>query len=180
VAKDASKRKRVRLKAGDIFELTVPDGRLGYGVVVMPGVLKGGGTPYIIILQSLHSSQPSLADLAGDEIALVGWTMDALVYHGRWRVVGHDYPARIDVPFPNWKVGRGGVTYVIDVMGEIIDEATAEEQELLDLQWSRAPIGFQNAFEAMHGFRNWDEHYDKLTAAYARKRMTRQPRTITA
>ena len=170
----ASSRKRVNLKEGDIFEFTVPDGRLGYGVIVTPGKLKGGGVPYVIILASLHSSRPGIADLAGDQIALVGWTMDALVYHGVWRVIAHNFPKRIDVPFPNWKVALDGRIYVTDFEGEILDEATAAQTDLLDYRTSHAPIRFQRAFEALHGFGEWQDHYEKITLEYARKRMIRR------
>ena len=163
------KRKRLVLKEGDIFEFGVPDGRLGYGVIVMPN----SGVPYVIILASLHQSRPSIAEIAGDQIALVGWTTDALIYHDRWRIVGHDFPRRIDIPFPNWKVGMEGKTYVTDVTGELIDEATPEEEGLLDYQFSRSAISYQNAFEALSGFNEWDESHEKITPAYARQRITR-------
>ena len=163
------KPKSLKLKAGDVFELEVPDGRLGYGVVIFPN----SGAPYIIILRSLHRAQPSRAQLAADEIALVGWTMDALIYHGRWRVVGHDFATRMDIPAPNFKVGIEGRMYVTDVTGVVLDEAALEEGDLLDYQFSRAPVAFQQAFEAMHGFGEWKDDYEKLTPSYARRRMIR-------
>lgn len=169
MGQEPKKRTRTKLRAGDVFELTVPDGRLGYGVIVVPG----NGVPYIIILRSLHQSEPRIAELAGDEIALVGWTMDALIYHGRWRVVGHDFPRRIDVPFPNFKVGMEGRMYITDVSGKHLDEATADQVDLLDYRFSRAPIGFQAPFEALHGFGECREDFDKITPAYARQRMIR-------
>jgi hypothetical protein len=164
------KPKGPNLKAGDVFELEVPDGRLGYGVIVLPN----SGAPYVIILRSLHRAQPTTAQLATDEIALVGWTMDALIYHGRWRVVGHDFPTRMDIPAPNFKVGMEGRMYVTDVTGDVLDEAAPDEADVLDYQFSRAPVAYQQAFEAMHGFGEWKDDYEKLTPSYARQRMSRR------
>jgi hypothetical protein len=166
------RRKRVKLSEGDVFEFAVPDGRRGYGIIIKRGVLTNGGCPYIGMFRSLHVERPDLNQVVRDEVVLAGWTMDALVYHGRWIVVGHGLPLPL-VPFPNFKIGQEGEVYVTDVDGEFLDEATAEERELLDYGFSLAPIGFQDAFEAMHGFRDWRDHYQKLTPAYASARITR-------
>lgn len=174
MAKTAVK-KRVKLSEGDVFEFTLPDGRFGYGIIVKRGILKGGGTPYIAIFSSAHNERPDRARLSNDNVALAGWTTDALVYHGRWNVIAHDSP-QPTVPFPNFKVEQGGKVYVTDVEGNFIDEATASERELLDYQFDQSPIGYQNAFEALHGFREWQDRYDKLTPAYAKTRITRPSR----
>ena len=98
--------------------------------------------------------------------------MDALVYDGRWSVVGQGLSIP-PMPFPNFKVGMDGKLYATDVDGEPLGEATPRERDLLDHKWSCAPIRFQNAFEALHGFRDWEANYDQLTPDYSRARMTR-------
>ena len=167
---EGKKRKVIRLNAGDVFEFTASDGRLAYGVVVI-----GGKVPYVIILKSLHKTAPKLADLASDEIALVGWTMDALVHHGRWRVVMHDYPARPDIPYPNWKLDLEGNLCVTDFSGKHSLGRLRPDEAHLDFRWSRAPIAFQLALEALHGFGEWREDYSKLLAANMGRQMTREP-----
>lgn len=164
-----TKQKRVKLTEGDVFELTVPDGRFGYGVIIKRGVLKSGGTPYIAMFRSLHLRRPNLFEFADEEVVLAGWTTDALVYHGRWTVIAHDLPLP-RVPFPNFLVEMNGKFYVTDVEGRPIREADDDERELLDYQFSRSACWFQDAFEALHGFRQWDASYDKLTLTYAHAR----------
>jgi len=165
-------RKRVNLKAGDIFELPLPDGRFGYGIIVKQGGLPGGGTPYIAVFRSAYDQRPDLTEVSNDEVALQGWTTDALVYHDRWKVVEHACPLP-GIVFPNFKVEIDRKFYVVDVAGEVIDLATPHERNLLDYQFSRAPISFQNAFEAMHGFGEWQDYFNKLTPAYAKARIAR-------
>lgn len=169
---NATKRRRVKLEEGDLFEFAVPDGRLGYGIIVKRGGRKNGGTPYVAVFKSAHRTRPDLSEVTSDEIALAGWTMDALVYHGRWNVIAHDLTIPI-VPFPNFQVKMGDRFYVTDVEGQLIDEATAQEHQLLDFHTSRAPVAFQRAFEALHGFGEWKDSYDELSPAYARARVTR-------
>jgi hypothetical protein len=161
-------RSRVKPTRGDVFEFAVSDERLGYGVVVL-----GGGVPYIVILKSLYRDRPSLAELVADEIALVGETMDALFYHGRWVVVYEDFPIPASIPFPNWKVGINGVPHTTDFAGTKHRPMRAGEAELLDYKFSRAPIAYQTALEAIHGLAEWRDDYEKLTPAYAARRVIR-------
>lgn len=169
-----AKKARGSPRRRDVFELPTPDGRFGYGVVV-----EGGGCPYIVVLRGLYIHRPTLAQLGKDEIALVGWTMDSWFFHGRWEVIGKLNPDHFDVPYPNHVVGVEGEPHVTDYKGEILGPLSPSERELLDYKSSRSPIGFQNAFLALHGYGEWDSDDDKLTASYARQRVTRTPANVT-
>lgn len=163
-----SKRKRVKLRQGDLFELPVTDGRLGYGLVIIPG-----GVLYAAFFRGLHSSRPDMASLLAEEIALVGMTMDSMFYHGRWSVIAHDQPIPAAIPFPNWKVKIGGELRTTDFEGRYHWSMRPDEIDLLDYKFSRAPLGYQNALEAINGIGEWQESYDELTLAYAARRVTR-------
>ena len=166
----ATKRKRVKLAEGDVFEFVLPNGQFGYGIIVKCGRLKNGGTPYIAMFGSLHRERPDLAKLLGEKVALAGWTMDGHVYRGQWNVIAHGSPLPF-VPYPNFKVKIGDKYYVTDVSGPPIREATDSETELLDYQFSKTPMCFHHAFEALHGFSEWNASDDKLTPAYAKARV---------
>lgn len=168
MSQDKLKHRRTVLREGDVFEFDVPDGHLGYGVVVV-----GGGVPYVIILRSLHRSRPTMADLKADDIALVGWTMDALIHKGRWRIAFSGYPRRSDIPYPNHIVALAGGLMVTDFRGTVLGPAREGEIGLLEHQGSRAPIGYEKAFLALHGFVPWTSDCDRLTADYVRRRATR-------
>lgn len=159
---------RGSLRTGDVFEMTLEQGALGYGVAVI-----GGGTPFIIVLRKLHRHRAVEAELESDDIAFVGWTMDALVLHGRWNVILSDFGERSDIPYPNCKIGMRGQTFATDFSGTVLGLATPEEEALLDFKTSRSPIAYQQALEALHGLRPWHHDYESMTLAYAQKRCTR-------
>lgn len=167
-----TRRKRVNLRVGDVFEIPLPDGRFGYGIVVKQGGLPGGGTPYIAIFRSAYDQRPSVAQITTDEVALQGWSTDALIYHERWKVIEHDAPVPA-IQFPNFKVESQGKFYVLDVEGESIDFATPRELELLNYRFSSTAGIFQDAFEALHRFGEWKDYFDKLTPAYVQSHITR-------
>lgn len=162
------KRKRVKLRRGDLFEFPVADGRLGYGLVIIPG-----GVLYAVFFRRLHKSRPEFASLLADEIALVGTTMDALFYHRRWSVIAHDQPVPSSIPFPNWKVKIGGEFRTTDFEGRNHWPMRPGEIDLLDYKFSQSPLNYQEALEAINGLGEWQDSYDKLTPAYAARRVTR-------
>lgn len=167
-----ARRKRVNLRVGDLFEIPLPDGKFGYGIVVRQDGLSGGGTPYIAIFRLAYDQWPSVAEITSDGVPLQGWTTDALIYHDRWKVIERDAPVPA-IQFPNFKVESEGKFYVVDVEGDFIDLATPRELELLNHQFSSTAGIFQDAFEALHGFGEWKSHFDKLTPAYVQSHITR-------
>lgn len=160
--------KRIAVKAGAVFEMHLPDGRLGYGIIVV-----GGGVPYVAILNTLHEKRPPLADLNSDEVALVGWTMDSLIDHGSWTIIGIDNGPRRDVPFPNFKVNLAGVLQTTDFQGKIIGPSRPDEIDLLGYRFSSSPLIYQDALMALNGIGDWQDHFDKLLPAHAHARVTR-------
>jgi hypothetical protein len=159
----------VRLEIGDVFEMPIRNGKRGYGVIVICKKLL-----YVIILKSLHAVRPAIEQLVGDDIAFVGWTMDALIYHREWTVFLRGYPSRADIPFLNWKVQLGGEMVTTDFAGQtFLGTIRANEVDLLEFQTSRSPMIFQHALEALHGIGEWRSEYLSMTPAYAFDRMTR-------
>lgn len=110
------KRRRIKLKEGDILQFGLPDGRFGYAVVVDHGVLPSGGTPYIAVFASAYTGVPDVAKLAEDTLALAGWTTDALVYHNQWKVVGHAFPVPA-LPLPISRPNRPACSMLLTFEG---------------------------------------------------------------
>jgi hypothetical protein len=161
-----TRRKSIRIKAGDIFEIPAPDGRKGYGQVILSKTLQ-----YIVVFGELYVSPPDVDELLKSDIFLVGWTSDALFFHDRWKVIANRAPLSDRVPFPSYKINVRGERYVHDFNDEGYRPATTEDWELLEFESSRSPIGYQDALLAHHGFGSWDSRDDKLTAAHVWRRV---------
>lgn len=160
-----AKGRSIRAAAGDIFEIPLPDGRSGYGQIIIDG-----DELYVAVFRDLYSALPDLDELVENDILLVGWTADALIYHGRWKIVGNRPPIVARVPFPSYKVSLSGKPYVHDFAGKNRRPATAEEWQLLDYKTNVAPIRYQKAFLAYHGIGEWLQYYKELTVEHARRR----------
>jgi len=155
----------LKIKTGDVFEIPAPDGRHGYGQVIV-----GGAVFYVVIFRELYDARSDLDDVLKGELLLVGWTLDALIYHGRWKVVGNR-PAIARVPFPNYKVRVKGVPHVHDFNGENYRLATEHDWELLNNKSTVSPIRYQKALLAHHGIGEWRSDYEALTVEHARRRV---------
>lgn len=165
---EKGKRRRVNLRRGDLFEFSALDGRHGYGLVVIPG-----GVLYALFFRSLYAARPDISALLDDPVALVGTTMDSQFYHGRWTVIANDIPLPAKIPYPNWKVKIGDGFYTASFEGSPSWPMRPDEIGLLDYQFSRSPLGYQDAIEALNGLRAWEDSFEKLTWAYAAERVTR-------
>jgi hypothetical protein len=161
-----TRRKSVRIKAGDIFDIPTPDGRKGYGQVILSKTLQ-----YIVVFEELYATPPDINELLKSEIFLVGWTSDALFFHGRWKVIANRAPISERVPFPWYKVNVCGERCIHDFNGEGHRPATDEDWELLEFKSSRSPIGYQKALLAHHGLGGWESDYDELKAAHVWRRV---------
>jgi hypothetical protein len=158
-----------RLKAGDIFQISIDDDRCVFGQIV----LKSFNTfpLYIVIYKNLYSSSeiPNFSEICESEIALVGGTNDARLYHGMWKVVGNEKSNIPDFPKPHFIVQIRGKVMLENFSGDVIREATIEESESFQNRWTRAPMGFEKAIKAFHGIGDWAQDFDRLTIESSRK-----------
>jgi hypothetical protein len=156
----------IKVRKGDIFDIPAPDGRRGYGQVIVDGKVF-----YIAVFSEIYQVQPNLDELIEGDILLVGWTLDALIFHGRWKIVGNRSPIAERVPFPSYKVLVNGKPCVHDFDGENYRPATSRDLEVLENKTTVSPITYQKALLAHHGFETWERDYDELTVQHARRRV---------
>ena len=140
--------RRKKVSEGDLFELPAPDGRKGYGQIVISGDLL-----YVVIFEGLFEQGPPSCEDFAKKILLIGWTTDALIYHDRWKMVG-TCPDLRNIPFPNYKVKIENDIFVTDFDGKPIRKATPVETDLLDFRGGYSPAVFQDCLFAHHGLAN--------------------------
>jgi len=158
---------KAKPKVGDIFSIPLDDARCAYGQVF----LKDHATfpLYVAIFRPAFPSAdvPDLDAICLSEIALVGATADARIYHGIWLIVGNRAPGLSRLPRPYFKVERDGAAVIEDFDGTVLRAATPEDVRKYDNRWSRAPMGFEAAIKAIHGVAEWQAGYDRLTFEHA-------------
>jgi hypothetical protein len=152
--------KRVCLTIGDVFRLPLDLSRVGYGQIVGR---FGRSAYYFAIFEQPHelSEQPGLAEIVQGRIALLALSLDALLYHGGWEIVGNT--AVPEIKWATYKEAIAPDTFeAVDHTGSMRRPATPDEVERLPFRSVVAPIRLQNAFRALHGAAAWDEAYDAL------------------
>ncbi len=162
-----AKRSRPCLDLGDVFTIPLDDERVGYGQIVDRWG-KSGGHFYFAVFDGVHpaDAEPDLDAVLAEPLALLGLSMDALLLHGHWRVVGHREVDTAAVPWPAYKEGVSPRVFdVVDYTGQRRRRATPEEAEALPFRAVVAPIVIEDALKALHGLKNWNPAYDKLRPA---------------
>jgi hypothetical protein len=155
--------KRVRLKRGDIYRFDLDEARYGLGQVVEPG-----GVFYTTVLRSPVPHDFVIDQIDTTDILLCGWTMDALLFHGRWHIVGNSPVPDREIPKPCSKMRNGGKPWISDFRATLLRSATPQEWEQLDQHSSHAPIIYQNAFKAHHGAAPKEPYYDIIGIEHVR------------
>jgi hypothetical protein len=161
---------RLRLSPGDVF--TVPlddeDKQVGYGQFVAKYKLSDMAVAcFDTVSPTDELMEPE--DVVRSPVVLFGFTTDALLYHGVWRVIGRA-PAVIDaIALPFFKVKRGGRWTIISVDGTK-SWAVEDEPGGYDYRWNQAPIAFQLALRALKGAGTWDPMFDMLVPEYSAAR----------
>lgn len=167
IRRETKKSSQHGIKEGVVFEIPATDGCRGYGQVIV-----GGKVFYIAVFCDLYRDRPVLEKLLKDcNVLLVGWTVDALIYHGQWKVIGHSAPICARIPFPSYKVRINGQPCIHDFDGSHRRPASTAEWELLEHKTTVAPIRYQNALLAFHGIGEWKSEYEIITFEHVNRRV---------
>lgn len=138
------KSRHSRIRRGDVFTIgNVPT--LGLGQV-----LVDGNVIYVYVVDAVLHNIPDEREAKSSIIAarpiLCGWTLDALVYHGDWKVIGNCEVLKANIPKPCYKVGVDGIVWIEDFTGKLLRPASEHEQQVLEFRTTIAPIRFENAY----------------------------------
>jgi hypothetical protein len=127
-------RKRLKLAVGDVFRMPVDEQHVGYGRIVHRWG-DSGGHYYFAIFAGVDpaDSEPDLDDIVKRPVTLLALSLDALLWHGVWQVVGRRdvVPAAISWPAYKEGVSPQGSYEIVDYTGELRRQATEGEAEEL-------------------------------------------------
>ena len=148
---EAIKKKRLRLKEGDVFTIPIDEQTRGYGQIVK---IPDKHSFIIAIFEGRWDKNESvlLDEIIKSSILYFGFTTDALLFHGRWVIIGNIKSNLSSFTMPYFKLGLPSEPQkLINYKVEVIRMATPEEAKLLDRHHSRSPIGYQNMLQAHYG-----------------------------
>ena len=162
--------KRSKTKVGDIFQIQINQTSCTYGQILLINHLTF--PLYIAVFKPAYeyTQLPNLDALCESEIALVGGTMDARIYHGNWIIVGNNDPVIDRIPKPYFKAFVKGKPIIEDFFGKFIRKATPRDLESYDNWTSFSPMAYEMAIKSIHGEADWLPAFDQLLIEYARKR----------
>lgn len=161
-------KRRPKLRAGDVFRVPIDDDRLGFGQIAASWG-ESGGHYYFAIFDGvyLRDETPELDAIVSAPLLLLALSMDALLFHEHWQLVGHRDFDETAIPWPAYKEGVSppGTFDVVDHTGQRRRRATDDEAERLPFRKVVAPIRVEKALRALHGEEPWVEAYDELRPA---------------
>jgi hypothetical protein len=153
-------------QAGDVFRLMpLKDGSHGFGQILASYGTSGGHFYFGVFRRVYSGVNPPVQRMLEDELVLLALSLDALLFHGHWAVVGHADLAENSLRSREYKVARApGLYEVEEALGTTSRAASARDAALLPFRKVVAPIRLQRAFEALHGEHEWLPEYDELRA----------------
>jgi hypothetical protein len=161
-----AKRKTYKdLRAGALFNIPLPRGRIALGQIVRPGV-EFYMCAYLPALPRDNSPTPPMESLSP---VLCCLTTDAPFYHGRWTLRGRA-PIHPEVPYPHFFVNdyrRGPI--IEDVDGKLVRKAKPRDQETIPLRTNVGEENVTDVLEAMLDSKPLPEDSEHMLAELIRR-----------
>ena len=142
---------------------------LADGVFSCAQVLVKRKILYLAVFSKLHDEFPRMPECAADTVALVGWSMDAQIYHGIWKILGNIPVIRQDLMRKTYLVLYDGKESVEHFDGELLRPASIDETRTLHRRTSYSPALLEKVIRAFHRIERWDPDFDDLLAMPAIK-----------
>lgn len=157
------KRREMRPKKGDLFQFEIGNGQIAYGQIVI-----ASDRLYVVIYDQIHPNHWEFKYEIIGFVCLCGWTLDARLHHGMWKIVGN-FPLPCCINFPEYKVRYDGRMAVETFDGQFLRYANEEDEKKLAPKSVISPIIFEDALESIHGLRPWNDMYGRMLVCSSRK-----------
>jgi hypothetical protein len=153
--------KGMKLKPGDVFAMPIDDEKEGFGQIV---VVPNKSNFMIVVFERSNSRnrRPALEEIVNDKILFLGYTMDALLYHKEWQLVGNVSSNLKTIKLPYYKLGTPPDCTLVNYEGKTIRKISRDIFDKLNYQKVVAPIRYENALKAFHNIGEWRKDYDEL------------------
>lgn len=156
--------KRLKLNIGDIFTIPLSDNEVGFGQIISFPISKDQFIMVCFELKENKVGKYEVKKIIESPIIFLGYTVDALLYHNRWEIIGNYTNNIEDYVLPYHKIGiPPSDAFMTDYKGNKVAKISGEVFEQLGFKTSVSPIRFQNALKAHFGLQDWiEEDYNKI------------------
>jgi hypothetical protein len=153
--------KGLKLKPGDIFAIPIDEGKEGFGQIA---VIPNKSNFIVVIFEKAYDrrQRPALDAIVQDKILFQGYTMDALLYHKEWPLIGNVTANLKEIKLPYYKLGTPPDCKLVNYEGKTKGKISREIFDKLNYQKVIAPIRYENALKAFHQIGEWRQDYDEL------------------
>ena len=127
-----AKKKKIKAQVGDMFAISIGNGKYCFGQVV--SAIVGGDKiiPYTyIVYDCVDELNTSIEKIRSSAILLLFNTVDMFIEDGAWPLIGHEEVPQ-NLIFPEYKALRRGTYMVIGIDNQVKRVATPEEIKTLD------------------------------------------------
>lgn len=160
--------KRFKIKEGDVFTIPISEEEVGLGQIAYLPSHKHNFMMIAFDKKFNIKEDISVDNLDQLKILLLGYTVDAKLYHKHWEIIGNNTSNLTKVKFPCYKLGLPNDDYpdgakLVDHKGNILSAIDKDHFARLSYQTEVGPIRFQNALKAHFGYQDWiDDDYNKI------------------
>ncbi|KQY94474.1 hypothetical protein ASD24_02650 [Paenibacillus sp. Root52] len=152
-----ARKKRIKVKIGDIFAIKLDQDRSCYGQVIS----EGRTSDCMIVYDLVATEHPAISEITSNPIIFLIQTVNSRIEDGFWSVVGNGpIPS---MTYPLYKVETEDGYILVDHKGDIVndDPLASEIEEVPELEpWS--PVSLENAIRAKFLTGEWDPYYNEL------------------
>lgn len=151
----------MKLKEGDVFTMPISELEIGFGQIVK---IPNKETFIIVVYKQVYKAgeMPPLEKVCAGDLLFFGYTMDALLYHKRWEIIGNNLTNIDKIKLPYYKLGTPPNLCITDFKGKKIRKSTAVDFNKLEYLTVVAPIRFELALKAYNNIGEWKNYYDEL------------------
>ena len=146
-----------RVRLGDVVAIPVSGEKTACAQVLVKRKIL-----YVSVFSRLYPDPINVADVLSDTPALAGWTMDAKIYHGDWKILGNASPKYAALAKRKYLVEYEGNIWVQDLEGKLEHVASRAEADTLFPKSSYSPVRLERAIRAFHGMEPWCSDFDDL------------------
>ncbi len=160
------KRKRTKIRKGDIFSIPINENEVGFGQIIY----MEADCLFLAVFfdyKTSISEKYEITDIINSKIIFMGNTFDSLINDiNEWKIIGNSLANIEKYEMPLYRLGHPErEMFIVNYKNQIVRECTETEYYQLNFKGDFAPIYFEEGLKAYFGDSKYDVYY-KITVEY--------------